>query len=413
MKNRLKDWKDPAILLSSVSIAGIGDFIYLVAINIIVYQLTGSAAAVAGLWIIGPLTNIITKFWTGSYIDYRSKRKVMKVTFLLRAGFICLIPLAPNMIVIYGILVCLSVARAFFGPASMTYVTMLVPKPKRKRFNAIRSFSSSGAFIVGPAVGGTLILLTSVQITLWINAILFIFAALLLTFLPDKETIDKNAIPKLTFKQVVSDFTIVIDFISKNKYVSYIYSGFILIMLFSYAMDAQEVVFTQQVIGLSEIEYSLLISITGIGSVTGAAILSVFSNKLSLRYMIVIGILMTTVGYIIYAFSWSFYSIAIGFIILGFFNVYLNAGVTTFYQNNIPTDLMGRVTSIFQLFQSGFQVVFILAIGITADIIPLRTTIIVSALAMFVTSLIFSIAVFIPRKKSIYQEETKIDNEVS
>ncbi|OIJ12885.1 hypothetical protein BKP35_09980 [Anaerobacillus arseniciselenatis] len=286
----------------------------------------------------------------------------------------------------------------------MTYVTMLVPKPKRKRFNAIRSFTSSGAFIVGPAVGGTLILLSSVHITLWINAILFIFAAILLTLLPDKETIDKNSIPKLTFKQVVSDFTIVIEFISKNRYVSYIYIGFILIMLFSYAMDAQEVVFTQQVIGLSEVEYSLLISITGIGSVTGAAILSVFSNKFSLRHMIVIGIIMTTVGYIIYAFSWSFYSIAIGFIILGFFNVYLNAGVTTFYQNNIPTDLMGRVTSIFQLFQNGFQVLFILAIGITADIIPLRTTIIVSSLAMFVTSLIFSIAVFMPRKKGIYQE---------
>lgn len=73
----LKDWKHPIILLFSIGIANIGDFIYLVAINIIVYQLTGSAAAVAGLWIIGPLTNIVTKFWTGSFIDYRSKRRVM------------------------------------------------------------------------------------------------------------------------------------------------------------------------------------------------------------------------------------------------------------------------------------------------------------------------------------------------
>lgn len=48
MKNSLQGWKDPAILLTSIGISGTGDFIYLVTINIIVYQLTGSAAAVAG-----------------------------------------------------------------------------------------------------------------------------------------------------------------------------------------------------------------------------------------------------------------------------------------------------------------------------------------------------------------------------
>ncbi|WP_289890758.1 hypothetical protein [Virgibacillus pantothenticus] len=71
----MNSWKNPILLLFSIGISSIGDFIYLVAINIIVYQLTGSAAAVAGLWIIAPLVNIITKFWTGSFIDYRSKRK--------------------------------------------------------------------------------------------------------------------------------------------------------------------------------------------------------------------------------------------------------------------------------------------------------------------------------------------------
>lgn len=267
MNTRWEEWKSLAILLASIGIAGVGDFIYLVAINIIVYQMTGSAAAVAGLWIISPITNIITKFWTGSYIDYRSKRKIMIITYLIRAIFIALIPFAPNMVVIYSILVCLSVAKAFFGPASMTYVTMLVPQSKRKRFNAIRSFTTSSAFIVGPAIGGTLILLTSVNMTLWLNACLFILAAILLIFLPQGETISKESIPKLTLKQVIADFTVVADFISKNRYISFVYMGYILILLFSYAMDAQEVVFTQQVVGLSEIEYSLLISITGIGFV--------------------------------------------------------------------------------------------------------------------------------------------------
>ncbi len=404
----------PALLLTSLGIAGIGDFIYLVAINIIVFQMTGSAAAVAGLWIVGPIVNIFTKFWTGSFIDYRSKKKVMIMTYLLRAVFIALIPIAPTLIAIYVLLVFLSVAKAFFGPSSTTYTTMLVPKAKRKRFNALRSFSSSGAFIIGPAIAGTLILLTSIQITLWLNAIFFVIAALLLAMLPESEKIERASIPPMTFSQVRNDFTIVREFISQNKYIALIYISFIVVMLFSFAMDAQEVVFTQQVLGLSELDYSLLISITGIGSVSGGVLLSVFASKFSLRLMIVLGVVMTAFGYILYALSWSFFTVTIGFLILGFlilgfFNVFMNAGISTFYQNNIPVPIMGRVTSIFQLIQSSAQVVFILGIGILADVISLRVTIVALALIMIVCAFVFSYFVLKPQKAAFYEEEEGIE----
>ncbi|WP_372868950.1 MFS transporter [Planomicrobium okeanokoites] len=404
MNKKLENWKEPTILLTSLSIAGIGDFIYLVAINIIVYQMTGSAAAVAGLWIIGPIVNIFTKFWTGSFIDYRSKKKVIIATYLLRAGFIALIPFAPNIVGVYVILVFLSIAKSFFGPSSTTYTTMLVPKLKRKRFNSIRSVTSSGAFIIGPAIGGTLILLSSIQATLWINALFFVVSAFLLVRLPEQEEIDREKVPKMTVAQVWNDFTVVKQFFAKNKYIAMIYLSFILVMIFSFAMDAQEVVFTQQVIGLSEVDYSLLISITGIGSVSGGVLLSIFSSKFSLRLMIVLGVVMTAVGYVLYAFSWSFLSITVGFLILGFFIVFMNAGIATFYQNNIPIALMGRVTSIFQLVQSSIQVVFILGIGILADYISLRIAIVSLAIIMLLAALVFSYYVLKPEKGRYYTE---------
>ncbi|MFC5734428.1 MFS transporter [Cytobacillus gottheilii] len=412
MKDIWRDWKNPSILLLSIGFSSIGDFLYLVAINIIVYQLTGSAAAVAALWIVGPLTNIVTKFWTGSFIDYRSKRKLMIVTHLVRAAFICLIPVATNMVVIYGILVVLSVAKAFFNPSSITYITILIPIEKRKRFNSIQSFASSGAFIIGPAIGGSFILLTSVEATLWLNAFFFLISAILLFFLPEKENFDKETIPTLTIGQVIHDFTIVQKFMVNNKYVSFIYMGFIIIMVFSFTMDAQEVVFTQRVVGLSEFDYSLLISITGIGSVVGALLLSVFSNKFALRFMIAIGLIMMTIGYVIYAFSWSFTSIVAGFVTIGFFNVFLNAGIVTFYQNNVPVNVMGRVTSIYQLIQSAIQVVFILVFGVIADIVSLRLTTVTLALVMLLFSFIFSVSVLKSNNKSFYREDNNVKGEL-
>ncbi|VDG97106.1 enterobactin exporter EntS [Lysinibacillus sphaericus] len=401
----LKEWKDPGILLSSIAISNIGNFIYLIAINIIVFQLTGSAAAVAGLWIISPLTNIATKFWTGSFIDYRSKRKIMMSTYVIRVVFISLIPFAPNMVVVYGILTVLSIANSFFHPASTTYLTIVVPIEKRKRFNAIRSFASSGAFIIGPAIGGALLFWLSYEITLWINAVLFVVAAMLLLLLSEKENIDQNKVPALTISQVVSDFIIVKDFFFANRYVSAIYLGFTIIMIFSFTMDTQEVVFTQRVIGLSEIDYSLLVSITGIGSVLSAILLSIFATKFSLRYMISIGLIMMTIGYVIYAFSWSFLSIVIGFLILGFFNVFLNAGIMTFYQNNVPVAVMGRVTSIYQLIQSVVQVVFILGIGVLGDVLSLRVVIASLAIAMLLISVIYTCLVLKIDKKRFFLED--------
>ncbi|WP_353625952.1 MFS transporter [Bacillus sp. JCM 19041] len=400
----MKGWKDPALLLATTGIANIGDFIYLIAINIIVYEMTGSAAAVAGLWIIAPIVNIVTKVWTGSFIDYRSKRKVMMTTYGLRAAFIALIPFAPNVAIIYIILVFLSIAQSFFVPSSMTYIAMLVPPEKRKRFNAIRSFSSSGAFIVGPAIGGMLILATSISITLWMNALFFIVAAILLMMLPDKEIQTGEKVPKLTFAQVAKDFTVVTSFLRKHAYVAFIYIGFLAIMLFSFAMDTQEVVFTQSVIGLSQVDYSLLVSITGGGSIVGAVLLSLFSHRVPLQHMIGFGLVLTTIGYLIYAFSWSFLSIAVGFIILGFFQVFLNAGMMTFYQNHIPVEMMGRVTSILQLFQSVFQIVFILAMGIVADLLSLRYTIVALAAAMLICSFFFVGSIYQKRNQVFFED---------
>ncbi|MGM0896499.1 MAG: MFS transporter [Bacillota bacterium] len=412
MDRKLKGWKNPSVLLLSLGIAGIGDFIYLVAINIIVYQMTDSAAAVAGLWIVGPIVNILTKFWTGSFIDYRSKKTVIISTYLLRAGFIALIPLAPNVFVIYVILVFLSIAKSFFGPSSVTYITMLVPKGKRKRFNSIRSFTSSAAFIIGPAIGGVLILGSSIEETLWINAIFFVLAALLVVQLPKLEDIDRASIPSLTVSQVISDFKVVSDYIAQNKYITFVYLAFMGVLIFSFAMDAQEVVFTQQVIGLSELDYSLLISLTGISSVSGGILLSVFSSKISLRSMMVYGLLMTTIGYVIYAFSWSFASVMAGFLILGFFIVFMNAGLATFYQNNIPVALMGRITSIFQLFQSVLQIIFLLAVGVFADVVSLRVTIVALALVMLAGAFVLAFFITKAEKTKYFEKEDAAENEV-
>jgi MFS family permease len=391
-----------------LGISTLGDFIYLVAINVLVLKLTGSAAAVAGLWIIGPIASMLTKFWSGSIIDRLNIRRIMIGTDIIRAILVAAIPFFGSIWLIYVCLFFLSVSKAFFEPAALTYITNVVPEKGRKQFNSFRSLITSSAFLIGPAISGALLLFTSVNMSIWINAFSFIVSAIMVYLLPNVNTEVDVGVRKISLEILKSDWKEVFKFSQSNLFIVKVYFLAQFFMIVALGMDAQEVVFTQKVLNLSETEYGLLISLTGVGSIFGATIVSIMAKKLSIRVLISSGYFMVSVGYLVYAFSFSFWSVAIGFMILGFFNSFSGTGFMTFYQNNVPVKMMGRISSIYGIFQSFPQVIFILLIGFTGDIIPVRYSIIAASTLMLVISIWKIRLVLMPSKSEYFAEETQL-----
>ncbi|EDL66631.1 MFS transporter [Bacillus sp. SG-1] len=396
--------KNSYLLLFGLGISTLGDFIYLVAINVLVLQLTGSAAAVAGLWIIGPLASILTKFWSGSFIDRFNIRRIMIATDIIRAVIVGIIPFFSSIWLIYVCLFFLSISKAFFEPAAMTYITNLVPEKGRKQFNSFRSLITSGAFLIGPAISGVLLLITSLNISIWINALSFVISAIMVYFLPNVNTASELTVRKINLEILKNDWNEVFKFSKRNLFIVKVYFLAQFFMIVSIGMDAQEVVFTQKVLNLSETEFGLLISLTGVGSILGASTVSFVAKKLSIRALISLGYSMVSVGYLIYAFSFSFWSVAFGFLVLGFFNSFSGTGFMTFYQNNVPVAMMGRISSIYGIFQSFLQVIFILLIGFTGDIIPVRYSIIAASTLLLVTSILLIKLVRRPSKSRYFAD---------
>ncbi|MBM7583667.1 MFS family permease [Bacillus pakistanensis] len=397
--------RNSTLLLFGVGISTLGDFIYLVAINILVLNLTGSPAAVAGLWIIGPIASILTKFWSGSIIDRMNKRRLMILMDIIRSVIVAIVPFFSSIWLIYICLFFLSVSKAFFEPTSMTYITTLIPQKQRKQFNSFRSLITSGAFLVGPAIAGLLLLITTAKIAIWINAVSFLISAIILYLLPNVEGKKGSESYSINLKTLQQDWKDVLSFSHKNVYIVKVYFLAQLFIVIALGMDAQEVVFTQQVLGLSETDFGLLISITGIGSIVGAGTVSLLAKRMSIQMLIGAGYMMVAVGYLIYAFSFSFLSVAIGFIILGYFNAFSNTGFMTFYQNNVPVDMMGRISSVYGTFQSIFQIVFILLIGFTGEVIPLRYSVVGASLFILCTSILLIIMVYKPSQKRYFIED--------
>ncbi|WP_232698727.1 MFS transporter [Brevibacillus daliensis] len=410
-KNRPGQFQLATMLLAGIGISTLGDFIYLVAINVLVFKLTGSAAAVAGLWVIRPIASLLINSWSGSMIDRFNKRQIMIITDIIRGGVLLVLPFVTSLWYIYPLLFALGVCSCFFVPTSTTYMTKVIPIESRKQFNSLRSLIKSGSFIIGPAIAGGLLLSFSPAVAIYINAVSFFISAIIIYYLPDaadegNETASKVAVSsnRLSLSMIKLDWQQFFRYSKMNLYVMLVYSIFEFVMLFTLALDAQEVVFIQQVLQLSETDYGLLMSITGIGSLAGSMLNTAIVKRTPLHYLIGVGTLFVALGYLIYAFSFSFLSVVVGFVLLAFAGSFANTGMITFFQNNVPTEQMGRISSLFGFFLSVLQIMITVLVGLIGYMVPIRSIIIVGALLMFAASLLLFVLVMLPTKKRYFQE---------
>ncbi|SIR01421.1 Sugar phosphate permease [Peribacillus simplex] len=403
----MTSWKNPILLISGIGVSYLGNWIYLIALNISILNLTGSATAVAGLYIIRPIAVLITNTWSGSVIDRVNKRRLMISIDIIRGVLVFVIPFISSLWTIYTVLLLINIAGSFFGPSSSVYITKLVPLVNRKRFNSIMSLASSGAFLLGPAISGILIMYAGTKLCIVINAITFIICAFFIYLLPDVDEDLDNIREPVQWKTIINDWKAVREFTKVAKFFVSVYLLFQCAMLIGFALDSQEVTFIKQHLELSDSDYGLIVSITGIGALGGATVAAVVSKKLQLRLFIGAGMLLTSIGYVLFYASFDFLTATLSFIFLGFFMAFANAGYATFFQSNVPVAIMGRFGSIADMVQGMIQIGLTLLLGLTIEWFSLQVVCIIFSIVGAIFATLLFITVFIPSKAGYFEESKK------
>ncbi|MFC4323174.1 MFS transporter [Litchfieldia salsa] len=403
-------WKNPILLISGIGISYLGNWIYLIALNISILNLTGSAAAVAGLFIIRPIAILITNTWSGSVIDRVNKRKLMIFIDIVRGLLVLLIPFIENLWIIYMILLLINMVGAFFGPSSSIYITKLVPTENRKRFNSIMSMTSSGAFLLGPAIAGILIIYVGTELCIIINAITFIICAFFIYLLPNVDENIESVRDPIRWRILLEDWKVVRKFAMNSKFFILVYLLFQGAMLIGFALDSQEVTFIKQHLQLSDRDYGLIVSITGIGALAGAFMSALIAKKISLKIYIGAGMFLTSIGYVFFYSSSSFVTATVAFVFLGFFMAFANAGYATFFQNNVPVTIMGRFGSIADMLQGIIQIGFTLILGFFAEWFSLQFVCITFSLGGSLLAFVLFTTILMPSKASFFSEKDKVVN---
>jgi MFS family permease len=402
----VKSWKYPSILLSSIGVSSIGEWVYFIALNLIVLDRMG-VLAVSGLYILRALSAFFTNFWSGSLIDRLNKKHLMVLLNIFQAVFIAILPSLASLSAIYTLVFFINVASSMYEQTSVPYITKLIPPDQRKRFNSLRSLIDSGAFVIGPAIAGMLFMIGSPNFAIYSNAIALFISALITLIMPNIERNDfiETEDKKITLKILKQDWRLVVDFSRNHLYIIIIYLLFSTVMVLATAVDSLEAAFSREVLLLSERDYGFLVSIAGAGIIVGALVNIIIVKKVATSWLIGLGSLMVSIGYLIYAFSANFLIAAIGFFILSFSMAFLNTGFNTFYQKNVPIHIMGRVGSVYRCIEAFFIIISTILFGIMAEMISIKSVIILGSIIMFAVTIILFIFNTRPSKAAFYMEE--------
>jgi MFS family permease len=177
-------------LLSSLAVSQVGDWMYNLALVVLVYDRTHSAlwaglttaARVVPVVVLGPLGGVLA--------DRFDRRRIMIVCDLARMGLMFVLAAVAAAGLPIGlapvIAAAATTAAAPYLPCVAAVTPRLVDDADLPGANAARSAIGGSAIILGPALGGVLLLLGSPAIAFALNALTFGLSALAVLVIRDR-----------------------------------------------------------------------------------------------------------------------------------------------------------------------------------------------------------------------------------
>jgi DHA3 family macrolide efflux protein-like MFS transporter len=332
----------------------LGSLVLTFAIFVWITDVTGSALmlSIANFIFLIPML-IITPF-AGVISDRVNKKILILVADSLQAYLSVILAILflvgfTEIWVVFMFIGLRSVCQQFHGPAVMAIMPIMVPKEKLSRVNGIRYFFLGIVQLAGPAVGATLLFFFQIKYVLWIDVITFFIALIpLLTLKLPAIKIEVNPIKKKSFfKEFKEGITVV-------KAIPGLFTIMLIaMMLFMLSQPAMVLApyFIKRVHGGNNFTLAIISMVLQGGMILGALV-PFFKKKWKNQIKVLfIGMIIINFGYLLYGLApIGYFSImGTGAFIMGFIMPIVDIIVITVVQSTVPSDKMGRVSSILNI----------------------------------------------------------------
>jgi MFS family permease len=176
-------------LLGGEFVSSIGDWLYLVALLVVVYRVSSDPVLLGVVGAARVLPYVLLSIPAGMAADRFDRRRILLATDLARGAIMLvlayLVGTGGPLPVIVALAILATCFSTFFGPTIGAYLPSLVrDETELGPANSAWSSLDNLAFIVGPAIGGLLIAASSLEFAFVLNAVSFIVVAAVLWRLP-------------------------------------------------------------------------------------------------------------------------------------------------------------------------------------------------------------------------------------
>ncbi len=164
--------------------SSLGTLLATVALVVDIKDRTNSGSWVSVLMIAEFLPAVAVGLFLGPLLDRISRRGLMIVSDLVRAGVFCTLPFASSAGQIVALAGIAGLATGFFRPAVYAGLPNLVEEDELARANSLIQTSENVSWAVAPIIGGALVAASGPDLAYWLNGASFLVSALLLLRLP-------------------------------------------------------------------------------------------------------------------------------------------------------------------------------------------------------------------------------------
>ncbi|HHB83196.1 MAG TPA: MFS transporter [Devosia sp.] len=330
------------VLLFSEMVSLIGDRILAVALVILVYDITGSAATVSILMMLKAIPSLFLGSVAGAMVDRLNRKWVMVFSNLTQGALVLIIPFTNELLVIYGVYFLLSVVNQFFIPARAATLPSIVPEKSLMAANSLFSMAFVGAIALGPMIAGILIEAYGTSAAFFADSFTFLVPAVAVAFLalPQKSNPPQQS-------RFVDELRAGFSYISQNPTIraALFLSG--LVYMGIGAVSVLGIVIADKVLGVGAGGYGMMMSSMGVGMLVGAIAAGKWGRQFDKIQLASAGATMAGAAIAILPFATSLYFAFALNLVLGAGMVFVQTSANTLFQTS-PEELRGRVMGVAQ-----------------------------------------------------------------
>lgn len=378
--------KNFLFLWTGTILSNFGYQIYIIALPLLIYDMTQSALAMSVMRLIDFLPNIFIGMLAGVLVDRYHRKRIMSITVFLRfitLGGIVFLLFADRLELwhLYLLGFILSSAGYTFGNSHHSVVPQLVSKQQLTAANAQLSFMDTLINMIGPGVAGVLLAAFSYKISfsIFLVSLGLLFICVQFTQIPatprrrEEERKSmwaemKEGIDSLLSNKILLTPTIVVLF---NNFAASLVIG----VLIFYAAD---------MLGATKEEIGFMFSFGAVGGLLGSLCIPYLRKKYGRGQLYVYCVLLEAFSFLILVLSQSWWIIGVSLFIRVFAITMSNIIYFTIRQEFTPNHLLGRVAGTSSMLMKLALPLGLFVSGLWAEFFPIKILFMISTVLTFI-----------------------------